>query len=350
MLPVILCGGIGTKMWPESREGSPKQFLPLFNGKSLFQLNWETLRLKFEPEEIFIQTTEQQAEIAQLQVPEVLTENIFIEPEMRNQGPATGFAASMLWKKHPHEPFILVQADVLRTPGSKFIEMLEVCDRLAKETGKYITGGLKPAYPVMGVDYLVPGKRVSKPEEVGVFAVDKFLWRGTPEQTTEYISKQGALIHANHTCMTPDGLLTMLKKYKPDWYNPLINIINGADTATEYAKMPKGPLEEVTQLVHEAGESLVVELPFEWIDFGTWESLVEYARPQTASHASQIEEIDASGNFVRVPEGKQVALVGIKDMIIVDTQDALLICPKDQSGKVGQIVERLKKQGKQELL
>lgn len=349
MIPVIICGGIGTKMWPESRQDSPKQFLPLFNGKSLFELNWEMLRLKFAPEDIYIQTNEQQAQIAVSLVPEINKENIFIEPEMKNQGPATGFTAAMLYKKFPDEPFMLVQADVMRMPADNFIKMLDVCDRLVRETGKYITGGFKPTYPVMGVDYLVPGKRISNNREANVYQVDKFLWRATKEQTEEYIH-QGALIHANHTCMTPRGLLEMFKQYKPEWYSPLIHIIEGADITTEYHEMPAGPIEDVTQFVHTAGESLVVELPFDWIDFGTWESLMHYTAPHKEGQASHIEEIEASHNFVRVQNGKQVALVGVQDLIVVDTDDALLICHKSKSGKVGEIVERLKKQGKEELL
>jgi ribonucleotide reductase alpha subunit len=109
---------------------------------------------------------------------------------------------------------MLIQADVLRTPAAQFISMIEVCDRLAKETGKYITGGFKPNYPVMGVDYLVPGNRVSKLDEVGVFSVAQFLWRGTREQAEEYVTKKGALIHANHSCTTPRALLEMFKEYK----------------------------------------------------------------------------------------------------------------------------------------
>lgn len=155
MKPVIICGGIGTKMWPESRKSLPKHFLPLLNGKSLFELNWEALRTRFSPEEIFLQTTEHQAEIAKKQAPEIRSENIFIEPEARNQGPATGFAAAQLYKRFPDEPFMLVQVDVLRQPTASFIQMIEGFDALIRKEGKIVTGGLKPTYAVMGVDYLI---------------------------------------------------------------------------------------------------------------------------------------------------------------------------------------------------
>src|SRR5690606_26711850 len=106
MKTVIICGGIGSKMWPMSRITMPKHFLPFINGKSLFQLNYEALRKKFVSEEIFLQTNEVQAKIAKNLIPEIIDENIFVEPEMRNQGPATGFAAAQLIKRgFGDEPF-----------------------------------------------------------------------------------------------------------------------------------------------------------------------------------------------------------------------------------------------------
>lgn len=350
MKPVIICGGVGTKMWPESRQALPKHFLPLLNNKSLFQINWEVLRKKFEPKDIYIQTTRQQVALALEQEPEVIISNIFVEPEMKNQGPATGFAAAKLFRNFPDEPFMLVQADDLRDPPEKFLEMMEVCDRLAKETGKYITGGIKSSFGLMGVDYLVPGERVSKEGEAKVFKVDKFLWRDTKEKAEEYVHQMNALVHTNHTCMTPRAFLEMLKKYKPEWYEPLMNIVNGGNEAEEFAKMPKGPLEDVTQQVHANGESLVVELPFEWIDFGTWESLMRYVTKNGLNSDDGIQEIEATGNYVRKDEGKHVAIIGVNDLVVIDTADALLICRKDQTGRVGEIVEGLKKEDKTELL
>lgn len=349
MVPVIICGGVGTKMWPESRKNSPKHFLPLFNGKSLFELNWEVLRAKFKPEEIFLQTNAVQAKLAKKLVPEIVTANIFIEPETRNTGPATGFAAAMLYPTHPDEPFMIIQADVLREPTPGIIDMFNVCDRLARETDKYITGGFKPSYPVMGVDYLVPGTRASKETEAGVYEVSKFLWRASHEQVAQYI-QEGALLHACHTCMTPRNLLNLYKKYRTEWYEPLMRIAEGGNIAEEYAKMPIGPIEEITQTVYENGEALVVELPFNWTDFGTWESLMNYTAPKDHHDRHNTIEIEATGNFIRVPKNKQVALVGVKDLIVVDTDDALLICHKNQTGNVGKIVDKLKEHGKHELL
>ena len=123
MKAVIMCGGIASKMWPVSRSRYPKHFVKIWHNKSLFELNYEALRIKFLPRDIYVQTNSVQAVIARRLIPEIPRENYFIEPQMRNHGPATGFAAAKLFKIQPDEPFTLVQADDLRIPVSKYIEM-----------------------------------------------------------------------------------------------------------------------------------------------------------------------------------------------------------------------------------
>ena len=344
MIPVIICGGFGTKLWPISRRGKPKHFLPLIGNKSLFQLNYEGLRSKFKPEEIYVSTNEDQVVLAKDQAPEIPASNYIIEPEMRNQGPATGFIAAFLYKKGlPDEPFMIVQVDDIREPTQDFIKMMMVCDSLARRETKYITGGLKPSYSVMGVDYLVKGSRVTPENEIGVYKVDKFVWRGTKEQTEELIKQGNALIHTNHTCMTPRNLLNMLQKYKPEWHGPLMNIVNGGDIKAEYGKMPPGPIEDVTQQVHADGESLVVELPFKWTDIGTFESLDKYLKEKGLYKTTEnIVDLNGKNNFVWLDDpNKIVALVGVDNLVVVDTGDALLVCQKDQTGQVGEALKEV---------
>lgn len=346
MIPVIICGGFGTKLWPISREHKPKHFLPLIGDKSLFQLNYEALRTKFTPEQIYVSTNVDQAALAKKQISEIPDANFILEPEMRNQGPATGLIAAILYKKgFADEPFMIVQADDLREPVGNFIKMMEDCDTLARKEAKYITGGFKPDYPVMGVDYLIKGDRVSKEQEVGIYKVAKFVWRSTKEQTEELIKEGNALVHANHTCMTPRNLLNMLQKYKEEWYVPLINIAKGENIETEYAKMPEGPIEDVTEKVHEAGESYVIELPFKWVDFGTFESLSKYLVEKGLYKTPEnVVDLNGKSNFVKLDDpSKIVGLVGVDNLVVVDTGDVLLICQKDSSGQVGEVRKEVQK-------
>ena len=351
MKPVIICGGIGSKMWPMSRSSMPKHFLPLIGDKSLFQLNYETLRKNFSPKEIFLQTNEVQAQIAKKQEPEIADENIFVEPEMRNQGPATGFAAAQLIKRGlGDEPFILVQADDLREPAEKFLDMIVEIEKMASSGDKYITGGFMPKSIVGGVDYLVKGNLITEENGVKLFEVADYIDRTEEEKIKQFLGTDKLLLHTNHTTMTPNNLLKMYQNYKPEWYQPLVEISKGGDVPTEYAKMPKGAIEEVTKQVYKNGGAVVAQLPFNWVDFGTWESVANYMDDKSMYNPEGVYEIDCQDNFVYKKVKKYVALIGVEDLIVVDTGDALLIAKKDQTGKVGQVVDVLKTQERTDLL
>ena len=150
--------------------------------------------------------------------------------------------------------------------------------------------------------------------------------------------------------MTPNKLLEMYQKYKPEWYQPLVNISQDGDVIENYAAMPKGAIEEVTKIVYKNNEALVVELPFNWVDFGTWESVANYMKEKNMDGLADVLEIDGHGNFVYGKDKKYVALIGVENLVVVDTKDGLLITRKDLSGKVGQVVDKLKEEGRTELV
>lgn len=356
MRPVIMCGGIGTKMWPMSRKKAPKHFLPLFDNKSLFQLNYETLKQKFSPNEIFIQTNQEQANLAKQQAPDIPKENFFIEPELRNTGPAMGLMAALLYTQNPDEPFINVQADVLRQPEELWLETIEQVANLIKQEGKLVTGGIRPEFAIMGVDYLITKSKPQQKGNLKIFEMDKWLERDTKEKVKKYLENKAVFSHANHYAWTPKLMLEAYKEHRPDWFKPLSNIMETIGTEKEkqtikeeYPKMPKGRIEEITNKVLEQG--YVFECPFEWADFGTWESLSNYFKLQQKPQQPQESvEIESKNCFVKIPKDKFVATIGVEDLVIVDSGDALLICSKDKSGKVKEVVNYLQSEEKDNLL
>ncbi len=327
-------------MWPLSSPKLPKHFLPLIHGKSLFELNWEILRTRFQADEIYLQTNAEQAEIAKKLVPEIISENVFVEPEMRNQGPATGLAAALLLKKGKgDEPFFLIQVDNLRVPGENIFKMMDLAEKLGTETHKYITGGFAPDRFIKGVDFLLMGELVSEQDGVKIFKVAEYVDRSEEVKINENFASGKLVVHANHTCMTPNDLLSMFAMYRPDWHEPLMKIAGGADIAVEYAKMPKGAIEEITKQVHANGDSLVIELPFEWTDFGTWESLEKYYKANSIEPKNGgVVEVEAKDNFCVSDNKKKIAIIGVDNIIVVEGDDGILICRKDLSGRVGEVV------------
>lgn len=343
MIPVIICGGVGTKMWPLSTPTLPKHFLPFVDGKSLFQANWEVLRQKYRPEEIFLQTNASQAKIAHSQVSELLQENIFIEPETRNQGPATGLAAAFLKKDgRGDEPFMLIQVDDLRLPEEEFLKFMEVAESLGRSTDKYITGGFVPDRVVLGVDYLLKGKLLSGDSPIEVYEIADYIDRTETEKIKKHMDSGRLLVHTNHTTMTPNNLLAMYKKYRPDWFKSLIEISNGGDIPKAYSNMPKGTLEEVSRQSHMAGDSLVIILPFKWIDFGTWEFVDKYYSENKLfpNNGGQVQ-IDGENNFLWSESGKIMATIGVSGLAVIESKEGILVTKKSASGKVGQVVDKI---------
>jgi mannose-1-phosphate guanylyltransferase len=356
MRPVIICGGIGTKMWPMSRKKKPKHFLPLFDGKSLFQLNYETLLKKFPPEKICIETIAPHLKQAKQQAPKIPNENFFVEPELRNHGPATGLMAAKLYAQDPDEPFITVQVDVLRQPEELWLETIEQVEELINKEGKLVTGGIRPEFAIMGVDYLIAKSEPKQKGNLKIFEMEKWLGRDSKEKVEKYLENKAVFTHANHYAWTPKLMLETMKKHKPEWYQPLMEIAAAVGTEkeqevikTEYHKMPKGPIEDLTK--YTLVDGYVFECPFEWADFGTWESLSNYfkleQKPQLPKESIQI---DSGQCFVKVPKDKFVATIGVEDLVIVDSGDALLICSKEKSGKVKEIVNHLRQEEKEHLL
>lgn len=357
MKPVIMCGGIGTKMWPMSRRKLPKHFISLFEGKSLFQLNVETLIEMFSPTNIYIQTNQEQANLAQVQAPDIPKENIFIEPSFRNHGPATGFMAAKLYQVDPTDPFMIIQADLIRTPKEKFLKTIEEVEKLVKSEKKLVTGGERPDFAVMGVDYLIIEPTPIVKNGINFFKMNKWLGRDSKEGVKKYLEDEAALNHWNHYSWTPKLMLEAIEKYKPDWYGPLMNIMNAFGTnkeneivESEYNKMPKGPIEEVTS--HALENAYIFEVPYECVDFGTWESLTNYFRKHYQDKLKHEEsvQIESENCFLKLPKGKFGATIGVKDLVIVDSGDALLVCHRDKTSKVGKVVEHLKGEKQDSLL
>ncbi len=343
MIPVIICGGVGTKMWPMSTPAMPKHFLPLVNGESLFQINWRVLRKWFKPEEIYLQTNSIQAKIAHHQAPELVAENVFIEPETRNQGPANGLAAANLIKLGKgSEPFMIIQADDLRLPEDSLIEFLKIAEKYIVSTGKYVTSGFEPKWHQGGVDYLLKGKLVAQENGVKIFEVDDFVDRSEVDRIKELMGSGKLLLHTNHSSMTPVGMLEMFKRYRKEWYDPLVAIATGADVETEFIKMPKDQIEVVTRLSHKDGRSLVIENNFEWIDFGTWEAVGKYydktrIYPGTGGDI----QIDGDNNFLWSETGKTIATIGLEDVVVIESKNGILVSKKNKTSLVNQVVDRI---------
>jgi len=359
---IVTAGGQGTKMWPYSREDKPKQFQPIIGDTSLCTLTIRTLLKKFAPEDIFISTKRKFIKYVSEQAPQIPLKNYIIEPDTpKDRGPGEGLAFLHLSLKYPDEPFFVVQVDCVRTPEDAFLQMIEDAGKLVERDKKYITGGIKATEPNMGVDYLMLGDRVDGSNQE-VYKVAEFLGRRSSyRETKELIENYHIVTHCNHSCWYPDLMLEAYKKYRPDWYEALMKIRDvldkpGEDAAIEeiYNTMEKGPTEEVTKQLMQEGEARIILLPFRWTDVGTWGSVYEFftsGDPAENYEGGKVVTVDTTGSLIKTSNDKKlVAVAGIEDLIIVDTEDALLIVPKSKVEMIKQIQAKLVEQGDEQYL
>jgi mannose-1-phosphate guanylyltransferase len=210
----------------------------------------------------------------------------------------------------------------------------------------------------MGVDYLKLGKQLSGAKEA--FVIDEFLFRRkTLKETRDLVENFHVVAHCNHTCWYPGMMLEAYKKYRPDWYEALMKIKEVMDKPGEneaieeiYGAMEKGPTEDVTNHVMNSGEAMVVLLPYKWTDVGTWGSVYDFFEDGNGNYQDgNVITVGTTGSLIKTNhKEKLIAVAGMKDVIVVDTDDALLIVPKDQIDKIKDIQKILEERSETEYL
>ncbi|MFZ1483999.1 MAG: sugar phosphate nucleotidyltransferase [Candidatus Saccharimonadales bacterium] len=348
---LIVAGGQGAKLWPYSRQNKPKQFQPIIGDKSSYQFAVETLLTEFIAEDIFISTKQKFIKYVSEQSPQIPLKNYIVEPDIAlDRGPGEGLAFLRLAMLFPEEPVFYVQADMVREPGEKFIEMIRAAEKIVTERGCYITGGVKATEPNMGADYLELGEAVDG-SGVEAYVIDKFHYRkGTVRETRELIENFRVVAHWNHLCWYPSKIIEAYKQYRPDWYDALMRIQDAMDKPGEqeaireiYETMDKGPTEDVTKHLMGTGEAVAMLLPFKNTDVGTWESVREFSEDESGNHLDgNILAINTRGTLVKSRhDSKLIAVAGVKDLIIVDSEDVLMIVPREDVDKIKEIQAEL---------
>ncbi len=352
---IITAGGQGTKMWPYSRQDMPKQFQPILNGKSTFQYGVEAFLKQYAPEDIFVSTKRKFIKYVSEQAPQIPLKNYIVEPDIaKDRGPGEGLAFLTLSMRHPDEPFFVYQSDMVREPEEAFLGMVKDAEELAVKHKKFMTGGIKATSANMGADYLQLGAQVPMDGKQEVYTIDAFHFRkGTIQETKELVENFHVVSHWNHTCWYPDLMLEAYAKYRPDWYEKLMQIKDvigkpGEDEAIKaiYETMEKGATEEVTRNVMDSGEAVAFLLPFRVTDFGTWESVYDYFSDGEANYYDgELASFDSRGSIIKTSKKKLVAISSVDDLVVVDTDDVLLIIPRNRLDTVKDLQAIIDEQG-----
>lgn len=356
---IVTAGGQGTKLWPYSRQDKPKQFQPIIGDKSSYQVTIETLLQEFAAEDIYISTKRKFIKYVSEQSPQIPLKNYIVEPDAaKDRGPGEGLAFVRLSLSHPDEPFFIVQADCLREPADKFLQMMHQAEQLVIKHKKMVTGGVKATGPNMGIDYLQLDGQVEGSRDA--YKIEKFLFRRSSlRETRQLVENFHVVEHCNHMCWYPDQILDAYKQYRPDWYAALMKIKEAMDKPGEneaiekiYAEMEKGPTEDVTTHVMNSGQALVILLPFKWTDVGTWGSVYDFFEDGTENYKDgNVISLATHGSLIKTSDkNKLVAVAGLENVIVVDTADALLVIAKDHIDKIKDIQKLLDDRNETEYL
>jgi mannose-1-phosphate guanylyltransferase len=344
-----MAGGRGTRFWPASRESRPKQFLAVGGEDSLLRLTGKRLLPLSGPERTWVVTNAAHVALAREHLPEVPAARILGEPVGRNTAPCIALAAALVLREDPDGVLLVAPADHWIGDGEEFRRAARVAAEVADEERALVTFGVRPTSPDTGYGYIEAGKRVSDE----VFRVAHF--REKPDRPTaeRFLASGRHWWNSGIFAWRADVFLEELAKHHPDMAAGCRAVAGAADPTSELAAVYPGlPSISVDYAVLEKARGVfMVAASFPWSDVGSWNALAAVLPANGDGNVTEGDALtlDSSGCLVR-SRSRFTAVVGVKDLLIVDMPDALLVCPKDRAQDVKRIVERLEGQGRRELL
>ncbi len=342
---VIMAGGRGTRFWPVSRRTLPKPFLPVTGERTLLQLTVDRVLPLATAARVWLVIARDNLAAARQQLPDLPADNFIGEPQGRNTAPCLAVAAELIRRCDPDAVLVALPADHLIAEEEQFRAMLVAAAEFAAREGKLVTVGIKPRHPHTGFGYIRTGEQLAAAQPWPVQAVRAFVEKPDRATAEQYLAAGDYAWNGGMFIVTAATWLDMVAQQLPALAAEL-PALDAADLAPAYARMPSvsidyGILEKETRLA-------CIPADLTWSDVGSWSALYERAGQDNAA-LGELWTKDAHGNYFHAP-GKFVAALGVENLVVVDTGDALLICTRDRTEEVKDIVAHLEQQGKTELV
>ncbi len=351
---VILAGGQGTRLWPLSRQKNPKQLHAIAGEQPMIRETYERLLPKFSPENIFISTTEDFEEKIKEIIPEIPEGNFIIEPLLMGNAAACGLVSATLSKRDENAAAIFLPSDHLIRDSKEFLKVIDFSHELIEKHPDHIlTIGINPTKPDVNLGYIQMNKQIESEDGLSAFSVKAF--KEKPDQATaeKYVRSWEYLWNAGIFIWNINHLLELFRQNLPNTYEKL-EIIKEAIGTPEYSKILKSEYSKVDNtsidygIMEKTDKILVIPSDFGWNDIGSWgallEVLTEYNNTKVITKGHHIG-VD-NENCLVMANDKLIATVGLKDIVVIDTPDALLICNSKESHKVKDLLNKFKDEGK----
>ncbi|MDA8065133.1 MAG: mannose-1-phosphate guanylyltransferase [Thermaerobacter sp.] len=347
LVALIMAGGKGERFWPKSRRSRPKQFLPIVGKRTMLQETVHRISSMVPRERVFISTSEEYRELVEEQLPWLKPENLILEPEGRDTAACVGYASLIIRRCLPEAVTVVLPADHHITDVAGFLRVLRLAAQWAARGDHLVTIGIEPTGPETGYGYIERGEPVEELEGLSVFAVGSF--REKPDRATaaEYLATGRFLWNSGMFLWRTELLLAMLERHLPELYRGLEAIDAALDTPRQdavvreiFCALPRVSIDY--GLLEHAAQVLVVPGDFGWDDVGTWTAV------------ERLHEHDENGNLISgrgvamdtrncilESSGRLVAALGVEDLIIVDTEDVVMVSSKDKAQEIKRLLSEL---------
>ncbi len=356
MFAVIMAGGRGTRFWPLSRTKKPKHLLNITGKRSIIQQTVDRIKSYIDEDDIYVVTVATHADDLAAQLPNLPRENIIVEPMGRNTAPCIGLASLYLKKKDPNDTMVVLPADHLIRGEKEFIETLAAAGEMAKRTSSLITIGITPTGPETGYGYIEKGKRVGTAGGRDIYGVGSFREKPEIETAQAFVQDGNFLWNSGMFIWKVSTILEEIERLLPDLYEALVEMEGAIGSKGEKEKIHDiyegvTPISIDYGVMEKADNVLLIKGNFGWSDIGSWDALWEildkdhYENAVIGSHIS----VESSANLVYSPH-KLVTLVGVKDIIVVETEDSIMVCKRGSSQDVKKAVEILEKEKMEDYL
>jgi len=348
IIPILLAGGAGTRLWPVSRDALPKQFLPLIGDKSTYQETLLRVRDAMFAPPIVI-TGPNFHFFARRQAEEIGVDvTIIIEPMRRDSGPAIAAATMVASRRDPKAVVLALAADHIIPDVDAFRATCQA-GRVAAEAGRIVTFGIKPTEPKTSYGYVLPGEMIGE----GVYAVKSFVEKPDAATAARYV-REGYLWNSGNFLFRAAVLLSELKRLEPEMAASVDAAVATASNDLGFVRLESGAFSRATQksidyAVMERTDLAAVALgDFPWSDIGSWDALYDIAPPDSKSRDAagnvlqgSVVTMDAKGCVVHSND-RLTAVVGVNDLVVVSTSDAVMVIPRARAQEVRELVDKLK--------